>query len=157
MRPKSAYRVARQATIETGNLNQAGNRQESTVSEHNGAGQGVINAITHTMESYTSRQVFGEPITNGNVMIIPVARVRGGGGGGGGSGIAPMKDKAPGDGAGAGMSLSAKPVGAFVVRGSDVSWRPAVDLNRIVLGGQIVAICGLLVLRGMAKRWPRKK
>ena len=50
------------------------------MSEHNGAGQGVINAITHTMESYTSRQVFGEPITNGNVMIIPVARVRGGGG-----------------------------------------------------------------------------
>jgi hypothetical protein len=68
-----------------------------------------------------------------------------------------MKDRGPGDGAGAGMSLSAKPVGAFVVRGSDVSWRPAVDLNRIVLGAQIVAICGLLVLRGMAKRWPRKK
>jgi uncharacterized spore protein YtfJ len=157
MRPKSAYRVARQATIETGNLNRAGNGQESTVSEHNGAGQGVINAITHTMESYTSRQVFGEPITNGNVMIIPVARVRGGGGGGGGSGIAPMKDKASGDGAGAGMSLSAKPVGAFVVRGSDVSWRPAVDLNRIVLGGQVVAICALLVLRGLAKRWPKKK
>jgi uncharacterized spore protein YtfJ len=125
------------------------------VSEHNGAGQGVINAITRTMESNTSRQVFGEPITTGDVMIIPVARVRGGGGGGGGAGIAPMKDKASGDGAGAGMTLSAKPVGAFVVRGSDVSWRPAVDLNRIVLGGQIVAVVALLVLRGLAKRWRR--
>lgn len=127
------------------------------MSEHNGAGQGVINAITRTMESNTSRQVFGEPITSGDVMIIPVARLRGGGGGGGGGGSMPMKDNKPGgDGAGAGMSLSAKPVGAFVVRGSDVSWRPAVDLNRIVLGGQIVAVFALMVLRGMVKRRRRR-
>ena len=128
------------------------------MSEHNGAGQGVINAITRTMESNTSRQVFGEPISTGDVMIIPVARVRGGGGGGGGGGNVPMMEKATsGEGAGAGMSLSAKPVGAFVVRGSDVSWRPALDLNRIVLGGQIVAIFALMVLRGLVKRQSRKR
>ena len=90
-------------------------------------------------------------------MIIPVARVHGGGGGGGG-GNAPMKEQATsGEGAGAGVSLSAKPVGAFVVRGSDVSWRPALDLNRIVLGGQIVAICALMVLRGLVKERSRRR
>jgi hypothetical protein len=62
-----------------------------------------------------------------------------------------------GDGAGAGVSLSARPVGAFVVRGSEVSWRPAMDVNRIILGGQIVAICGLMVLRGMTKRRRRRR
>ena len=127
------------------------------MSEQNGTGQGVINAITRTMEINTSRQVFGEPITMGEVMIIPVARVRGGGGGGGGVNRMPMKDKAAGDGSGAGMSLSARPVGAFVVRGSNVSWRPAMDLNRIILGGQIVAIMGLLVLRSLARRHRHKR
>ena len=127
------------------------------MTQQNGAGQGVITAITRTMESNSSRQVFGEPITMGDVMIIPVARVRGGGGGGGGTGNMPMKDKAGGDGAGAGMSLSAKPMGAYVVRGSDVSWRPAMDLNRIVLGGQIVAIFALMVLRGLTHRRRRRR
>jgi hypothetical protein len=32
-----------------------------------------------------------------------------------------------------------------------VSWRPAVDLNRIVLGGQIVAIVALLTIRAIVK------
>jgi hypothetical protein len=70
----------------------------------------------------------------------------------------PMMEKATsGEGAGAGMSLSAKPVGAFVVRGSDVSWRPALDLNRIVLGGQVVAIFALMVLRGLVKQQSRRR
>ena len=125
------------------------------MSEQNGAGQGVINAITRTIESSTSRQVFGEPITMGEVMIIPVAKVRGGGGGGGSRSA--MKDNASPDGSGAGMSLSARPVGAFVVRGSNVSWRPAMDVNRIILGGQIVAIIGLLVVRNVVRRRGRKR
>jgi uncharacterized spore protein YtfJ len=106
------------------------------------------------METNTARQVFGEPITSGDITVIPVARLRGGGGGGGGGGHQSKGagGNNTGDGAGAGVSLSARPVGAFVVRGSDVSWRPAVDVNRIVLGGQIVAVCALLVVRGISKR-----
>jgi uncharacterized spore protein YtfJ len=129
------------------------------VSEHDGVGQGVISAVTRTMETNTARQVFGEPITSGDITVIPVARLRGGGGGGGGGGHQ-SKDAGgnnAGDGAGGGVSLSARPVGAFVVRGSDVSWRPAVDVNRIVLGGQIVAVCALLVVRGISKRRRRRR
>jgi hypothetical protein len=32
-----------------------------------------------------------------------------------------------------------------------VTWRPAVDLNRIVLGGQVVAIVALLTIRAIVK------
>ncbi len=120
------------------------------MNEHNGTGQDVINAVTRTMETNSARRVFGDPIVSGDITVIPVARVRGGGGGGGGGGHHTTQSTGSGDGAG--VSMSARPVGAFVVRGSDVSWRPAVDVNRIVLGGQIVAICGLMVLRAVSRR-----
>jgi hypothetical protein len=35
-----------------------------------------------------------------------------------------------------------------------VVWRPAIDVNRIVLGGQVVAVVALLVLRSVLR--PRK-
>jgi len=54
---------------------------------------------------------------------------------------------------GVGFGLTAKPAGAYVVReGGKVSWEPAVDPNRIVLGMQIVAIVALLVLRSILRK-----
>jgi hypothetical protein len=47
--------------------------------------------------------------------------------------------------------VNAKPLGAFVVKGDDVSWRPAVDVNRVILGSQIVAILALLVARSIIR------
>jgi hypothetical protein len=32
-----------------------------------------------------------------------------------------------------------------------VTWKPTIDLNRIVLGGQIVAIVALLTIRSIVK------
>jgi hypothetical protein len=43
----------------------------------------------------------------------------------------------------------AKPAGAFVLRDGRASWNPAPDLNRVILGGQIVAVVALLVLGGI--------
>ena len=63
---------------------------------------------------------------------------------------------AQGEGSGGGLMQSARPVGALVVKGSEVSWRPAVDVNRIILGGQIVAVVGLLVLRSFLKSRKRR-
>ena len=54
--------------------------------------------------------------------------------------------------AGGGFGLSAKPAGAYVIRGDKVSWEPAIDVNRAILGGQIVAIVLLLVLRSILTR-----
>jgi hypothetical protein len=41
--------------------------------------------------------------------------------------------------------------GAFVIRGDQVSWRPAVDVNRIVLAGQVVGVVELLTIRAVVK------
>jgi len=127
-----------------------------------GAGNGVIDTIAHSLEDNTSRRVFGEALSVGEVTVIPAARVLGRGGGGGGGGrMARDADKAggqqAGDGAGGGLSQSARPVGAFVVKDGDVSWRPALDLNRIILGGEFVAVVALLVIRSVFNHRARRR
>ena len=77
--------------------------------------------------------------------MIPAARI-GGGAGGGGEG---PEDQ--GRGEGSGFGLSAKPAGAYVIKGDSVRWQPAVDVNRIILGAQIVAIVALLTARAVAR------
>jgi hypothetical protein len=42
----------------------------------------------------------------------------------------------------------------YVIQGDRTRWQPAVDVNRVILGGQIVAIVALLVLRSVL-RWLR--
>ena len=92
-------------------------------------------------DAMSAKTVFGEPIERDGVLVIPAAKVRGGGGGGGDSE----------NNAGGGFGMTAKPAGAYVVRDGKVSWDPALDINRMVLGGQIVAIVLLLVLRSIFK------
>jgi hypothetical protein len=38
-----------------------------------------------------------------------------------------------------------------VIRGDDVVWRPAVDVNRVILGAQLVAIAAILLARTIVK------
>jgi hypothetical protein len=66
-------------------------------------------------------QVFGPPVHSGGTALVPVARVR------------------------TGVGVASRPVGAFVI-GPDgrVAWHPVVDVNRIVLGGQLVVGAVLL-------------
>ena len=99
-------------------------------------------AMSQTMEGMRPKQVYGEPIEQNGTIFLPAAKVRGGGGGGGDT---------QGNG-GAGFGLTAKPAGMFVIRNGDAEWRPAIDVNRAILGGQIVAIVALLVLRSILKR-----
>jgi hypothetical protein len=53
--------------------------------------------------------------------------------------------------------VSSRPVGAFVIKGSDVSWQPALDLNRIILMGQVVAIVALLTARAIVKAATKRR
>jgi hypothetical protein len=48
-------------------------------------------------------------------------------------------------------------VGAFIVRDGDMSWRPAVDVNRIILGGQVVLVVALLTVRAIVRTRSRSK
>lgn len=40
----------------------------------------------------------------------------------------------------------------YVIRNGNATWQPALDLNRIIYGGQIVAMVALLVLRSILRR-----
>jgi len=102
--------------------------------------------IAQARDALTVKRVFGEPYEKNGVTVIPVARVQGGAGGGGGEG-----PEGQGKGSGSGFGISARPVGAFVIQGDEMTWRPAVDVNRIVLGGQIVAVVALLTIRSIVK------
>lgn len=100
--------------------------------------------LEQARDAITVRRVFGEPYEADGLTVIPAARVQGGVGGGTGEGD-------QGKGAGGGYGVNAKPLGAFVIRDGDVAWRPALDVNRVILGGQIVAIVALLTFRTLLK------
>jgi uncharacterized spore protein YtfJ len=85
-------------------------------------------------EAMTVRRVYGEAIEQEGVIVVPAAAVRGGGGGGG---------DVEGNGGG-GYGLVARPVGAWVIRDGEVTWRPALDLTRLMA---IAAVALLAVAR----------
>ena len=99
--------------------------------------------------STVSRAVRGRRERNG-VTVIPVAVVRGGGGGG--QGEASRRERVEtGSGSGGGFGISAQPAGVYVIEGKSVRWRPAVDVNRIVLGAQVVMIVALVMLGSVVR------
>ncbi|WP_002621485.1 spore germination protein GerW family protein [Cystobacter fuscus] len=101
----------------------------------------VNEVIDRARDSFSVRRVFGEPIQQGEVTLVPAAWVRGGGGGGGGEGPATegaQAEEKTAKGYGLGVGLNARPAGAFIVRNGKVQWMPAVDVNRIVLGAQVL-------------------
>jgi uncharacterized spore protein YtfJ len=123
----------------------------------------VMKLISRIHDNVTVRRVFGEPITVDGVTVIPVARVAAGGGGGAGAGPSVPRDDGAGDpgtdgeyagdrhaeGSGAGFGLAAIPAGVYVIKEGKVRWEPALDVNRLVVGGQLVAVVALLTLRAI--------
>jgi uncharacterized spore protein YtfJ len=112
----------------------------------------VQDLIGQARDALTVKRVFGEPYEKDGVTIIPAARVQGAAGGG--SGEDPQRQ---GQGSGSGFAIAARPVGAFVIREGELSWRPAMDVTRIALGGQVVAVVALLTVRTILKAWVKAK
>ena len=106
----------------------------------------VQNVVAQARDALTVKRVFGEPYEKDGVTIIPAARIQGGAGGGSGE-----DTQGRGKGSGSGSAMPARPVGAFIIREGELSWRPAVDVNRIILGGQVVDIVALLTVRAIIK------
>lgn len=92
---------------------------------------GVVNDI---QEQFSAGIVYGDAVQDDDAVVIPAARVMGGGGGG--------SDADQGEGGGFGMS--ATPAGAWVIKNGDAEWKPAIDVNRVILGGQLVVLSFLL-------------
>jgi uncharacterized spore protein YtfJ len=106
----------------------------------------VQSVMSQARDAITVKRVFGEPYQAEGVTVIPAAKVAGGAGGG--EGERPQDQE---KGAGSGFGVVARPVGAYLIRGDQVSWRPAVDVNRIILGGQVVMAIALLTIRTIVK------
>ncbi len=87
----------------------------------------------------SARRVFGEPVERDGVTVIPAATVIGGGGGGGGEGAGePSAETAQGEpqsqsGIGVGFGGVMWPAGAFEIKDGRVTWRPAIDLTRVLM------------------------
>jgi uncharacterized spore protein YtfJ len=110
---------------------------------------GVLETIRDVIDGTAAGRVFGTPITQDGLTILPVAKVSGGGGGGGGT--SPAEDGRDASGSGGGVGTSAKPLGVFVIKDGNVGWRPAVDVNKVIVGGQIIALAALVMIRAMVK------
>jgi hypothetical protein len=46
--------------------------------------------------------------------------------------------------------VRAQPAGVYEIKGESVRWVPSVDVNQVILGGQIVMIVLLLAIRAIA-------
>jgi uncharacterized spore protein YtfJ len=111
----------------------------------------VQEVLNQSRDAMTVGRVFGDPIERNGVTIVPVAQVMGGGGGGGGH------SEEGQEGSGVGFGVRAVPAGVYLIKGDNVEWKPSVDVNRVILGGQIVAIFFLLTLRAIFKARTKEK
>jgi uncharacterized spore protein YtfJ len=90
-------------------------------------------------DAVSVRRVYGDAYEKNGVTVIPAARVVGGGGGGEG-----QSPEGQGQGVGTGFGIVGRPAGAYVIRGEDVKWMPAVDANKVIAG--IFALVALALL-----------
>ena len=105
----------------------------------------VEEVLSAAKDSITVRRVFGEPYEKDGLTVIPAAAVTGGAGGGSG-----QDDKGQ-EGGGGGFGVNGRPAGAFVIKDGQVSWRPAVDPNGIVMVVGVAVVAYLLTRPRMAR------
>jgi hypothetical protein len=120
-------------------------------------------------DNFSVRRAFGAAYEKDGILIIPVAMVAGGGGGGtarprGGKpaagpdslpeGRPTVRDATPQGSermdAGGGFGGLVLPAGAYVVKGDQVRWVPAVDVT-------IVVLASLSLVRVLARTWSRRR
>ncbi len=109
----------------------------------------IKDVLAKAQEAVHVERVYGTPYEKDGATIIPAASVRGGGGVGGGGGS--DAEGASGEGEGGGFGVSARPVGAFVLRDGEATWKPAVDVTRIVV------VCGLVAIAYFFFHWRIEK
>lgn len=115
----------------------------------------VGDLLQQAQDAVSVRRVFGEAYERDGVTVIPVAYVAGGGGGGSGtSGPAPMAEggevmaKPQGSGGGLGFGLTAYPAGVYVIQNGTVRWRPALNVNLLVVVAGLVLLAALRAAGG---------
>ena len=124
----------------------------------------VETLLAKTSDHLSVRRAFGTAYEKDGMLIIPVAVVAGGGGAGTAlprrSSPAARPDGPPQESAaardsarmeaGGGFGGLVLPSGAYVVRGEEVRWVPAVDAT-------IVVLASLSLVRVLARTWARRR
>jgi uncharacterized spore protein YtfJ len=88
-----------------------------------------------------AKRVYAKPVASDGVTVIPAARVLGGAGGGNGG------PQGAGQGEGGGFGVMARPVGAFVIKGGTVRWKPAVDLLPLLGLGLLLLLAARSIIK----------
>ena len=95
------------------------------------------------------RAVFGEPVQQGGVTVIPVARVRWGfGGGGGRSEAAP---DGPASGSGGGGGVAADPIGYVEIGSDGATFRPIREPHPSPVFLVASGLTAAIVIRALAR------
>jgi hypothetical protein len=129
----------------------------------------VGNLLMRASDNLSVHRAFGTAYEKGDMLIIPVAMVAGGGGGGTArprrgepaAGPDPLPERSPaGHGAtpqdsgrmeaGGGFGGIVLPAGAYVVKGDQIHWVPAVDMT-------IVVLASLSLVQVLARTWTRSR
>jgi uncharacterized spore protein YtfJ len=129
----------------------------------------VENLLAKVADNLSVRRAFGAAYEKDGMLIIPVAIVAGGGGGGTGYNRRDAPAAGPGappeDGAtaheatpqdpgrtetGGGFGGLVLPSGAYVVKGDQVRWVPAVDVT-------ITVLASLSLVRVLARTWTHRQ
>jgi len=97
---------------------------------------GGMTAVEALMDKMTGSiqggRSFGPAFEHDGCTVIPVAYVFGGGGGG--SGTSPEQQPAPPrTGTGGGFGFVSWPIGAYVIKNGEVTWRPLFDVGGLAL------------------------
>src|SRR5580658_3604978 len=129
----------------------------------------VENLLAKAADNLSVRRAFGSAYEKDGMLNIPVAIVAGGGGGGSArtrrGNLAASPDDPPGENAtahdvtpqdsgrtetGGGFGGLVLPSGAYVVKGDQVRWVPAVDVT-------ITVLASLSLVRVLARAWSRQR
>jgi uncharacterized spore protein YtfJ len=103
-------------------------------------------------DSMKGGRSFGPAFERDGTMVIPVAYVFGGGGGGSGTPKvkAPESQPSPGEGSGGGFGFVSWPIGAYVIKNGEVTWRPLFDIHGILM--LVLGVVRLLIKVRQRKR-----
>jgi hypothetical protein len=97
--------------------------------------QEAISAARHVI---SVKRVYGDPYEKNGLAVIPAAIV-------GGVAASASGDQTVDESGERACGLMARPSGAWIIQGDQVTWKPAIDVNRIVLGGQIIAFTAIFM------------
>jgi uncharacterized spore protein YtfJ len=106
--------------------------------------------LSNFVERFAVKAVYGEPVTSGDVTVIPVAKIAFGFGGGQGTGNLKDESGPAGEGSGGGGGGVAKPEGYIEVTPMGSRYVPIHDKRRIAGALALGVLIGVLLARRRA-------